>query len=156
MFGALGSSIIQGYVQQAVEYETKHVTFNHICQSGYGLDQESTNRLSKIAQELGTIQGYSATESLNQFSSMLARRSMPMLDCFGIATSRIRQLVIFYQSQGMNYNEAFIQAVLDDAEWRLNGIKPVYQVVDLGNGYGKVKLVLSNFGGGFVVPSIDT
>lgn len=122
MSGALSSSIIQGYVQQATEYETKHVTFNHICQSGYGLDQESTNRLCRIAQELGAIQGYSATESLNQFSSMLAGRSMLMLDRFGIAPGRTRQLVIFYQSQGLNYNQAFIQAVLDDAERRFEWI----------------------------------
>lgn len=36
----------------------------------------------------------------------------------------------------------------------LNGLTPTYQVIDLGNGYGKVKSVLSSFSGGFVVPSI--
>ena len=144
MFNAFGNCGIQDYVEQAVNYETKRVTFNHICQAGYGLDAQDTNRLYRIAQKLGAQQGYSSTHTIEAFSSALASRSLLRLDSFGLSARGIRERVKSLQSVGMSDNQAFIQALL-------NSDNSSYQIIDCGNGFG---LVLSSFGGGFIVPTM--
>lgn len=81
----------------------------NLAQSG-----DEAAKLTELAVKLGGAMGNGAAESIENFSMMIANRSIERLDSFGIASGRVRERVEELKKSGMGMEEAFSFAVLEE------------------------------------------
>lgn len=84
-----------------------------MLQMGLISNSDEMNTMAKIAIQLGD-QTQSAGDRMNDFSLLLANRSVMRLDNFGIASGKVRTRVEELKKSGYDLDEAFKLAVLEE------------------------------------------
>jgi hypothetical protein len=103
---------------------------NQNISMGLATTGEEAAKLAQIAVTLGSAMGKDATQSMEEFSLMLANQSIPRLDTFGISAGKVRAKIkeLRDANKDMSRETAFMTAVMDEADVsmeRLGGDIPV-------------------------------
>lgn len=86
---------------------------NTLMSTGIATNAEDMAKLTEIAVGLGTALGNDATESMLNFNAALANSSYERLDTLGISASKVRERVQELQKSGMDMQQAFSQATIE-------------------------------------------
>lgn len=91
---------------------------NKFMAMGLASTADEAAKLAEIATQLGTAMGEDATTSMENFALMLANQSIPRLDSFGISSGKVRERIeeLMESTEGMTREQAFMQAVMEQAE----------------------------------------
>lgn len=89
---------------------------NRLLMMDLARNSEEAARLTEIAVTLGRTMGKDASQAIEDFSMLLANRSIPRLDNFGISAARVRERVEELRKAGRGLEDAFTMAVLEEGE----------------------------------------
>jgi hypothetical protein len=94
---------------------------NQFMAMGLANTEEEVAKLSGTAVRLGQAMGKDATQSMEEFSLLLANQSIPRLDTFGISAGKVRTRIkeLREETEDMTREEAFMIAVSEEAETSL-------------------------------------
>lgn len=113
---------------------------NRFMSMGLAESADQASFLSEAAVTLGQAMGKEAGPALEEFALLLANRSIPRLDTFGISAAEVRAKMERLKESGMGIEEAFNTAVMEEATTamdRLGGELPIdpYQqlIVEVDN-----------------------
>jgi len=97
---------------------------NQFMAMGLANTEDEMSNLAEIATQLGSAMGSGPTESMENFSLLLANQSIPRLDSFGISSGTVRSKIEELQkaNQGMSRETAFMTAVMEEAEVTLGKV----------------------------------
>jgi hypothetical protein len=86
---------------------------------GLAKTSEEAAELTKIAITLGKVTGRDATKAFEDFTLMLANRSILRLDTFALSAGKTRDIIADLKEEGYGLDEAFKMAVMDQARVKL-------------------------------------
>lgn len=91
---------------------------NRLMQMGLARNSEELERLTTMAVRLGTAMNRTVSQSIEEFSLLLANQSIQRLDTFGISAGRVRQRIRELQATtvGLTREQAFLQAVMEEGQ----------------------------------------
>lgn len=101
-------------------------------------------QLAEIAVTLGGAMGKSATPAMEEFALLLANRSIPRLDTFGISAGKVRARIAELKAEGMGIDEAFTLAVIEDATPKLEALGGAANIA--GTELSQLQAKLANVG----------
>lgn len=90
---------------------------NRFLSMGLADTEDRAAELARIAVTLGAAMGKGAGPAMEEFALLLANQSIPRLDTFGISAARVRERIgeLQAETQGLSREEAFLQAVMEQA-----------------------------------------
>jgi len=91
---------------------------NQFLAMGLANTGDEAAELARVAVTLGAAMGKDATQSMEEFSLLLANQSIPRLDTFGISAGTVRTRIneLREANEGMTRETAFMTAVMEEAE----------------------------------------
>jgi len=86
-------------------------------------------QLAKVAVTLGAAFDKNATESIEEFTLLLANQSILRLDTFGISGARVRERIkeLQKETKGLSRETAFLNAVMEESDIKLGQLEGVLE-----------------------------
>lgn len=120
---------------------------------GIATNTDEMAQLTEIAVVLGGAMGKGPTAAMEEFALMLANRSIPRLDTFGISAGTVRERIKELKDAGYNADEAFRLAVIEDATPKLEALGGAADLA--GGGIDRLGARLQNLGDKVAVGVLD-
>lgn len=115
---AIRLAAMQRATRGAVSETTQMALANRLMQMGLANNAQELEKVTSMAIRLGTAMGRNATQSVEEFSLLLANQSIPRLDTFGISAGTVRTRINELQAAtaDMTREEAFMIATFEEGE----------------------------------------
>lgn len=97
---------------------------NRLLLMGLASTGDEAAKLAGGAVALGKAMGQDAQTAVEGFAALLANKSIPRLDNFGISAARVRERIDELKASGMGIDEAFNAAVLAEMQVSLDKLGP--------------------------------
>lgn len=121
---------------------------NKLLGMGLARNSDELERLSRMAVMLGGSTR-TASESIEEFSLLLANQSILRLDTFGISGARVRTRIEELQAAtaGLSREQAFMQAVMEEGTRKVSaleaaGVRATTSAQDLGTAWRQLREVI--------------